>query len=92
MDSPNQRIVVLPRIHKRHPDVSEEDVRTAWENQLKRRMREGLDPVQFAAVGFDAKGRLLQVVAVYDPKNDAVVIFHAMRATCSMLKELGLDR
>lgn len=90
MDLPEQRIVVHHRVHARHPDITEDDVRTAWRNQIKRRKREGLHPPQYAAVGFDAKGRLLETVAVYDPLNDVVLVFHAMRATWSVLNELGL--
>ena len=90
MDLPEQRIVVHHRICERHPDVTEDDVRTAWRNQIERRKREGLHPPQYAAVGFDAKGRLLQIVVVYDPLNDVVFAFHAMKATWSMLNELGL--
>lgn len=91
MDLPKQRVVVHHRIRERHPDVTEDDVRTAWNSQIKRRKREELHPPQYAAVGFDAKGRLLQMVAVYDPLNDVVLIFHAMRATWNMLNELGLS-
>lgn len=92
MELPEQRLLVHPRIHERHPDVTDEDVRATWRNQVKRRKREGLHPPQYAAVGFDAKGRLLQVVVVYDPGRDTILAFHAMKATQSMLNELGLSR
>ena len=90
MDLPEQRLVVHPRNHQRHPEVSEEDVRTAWRNQIKRRKREGIHPPQYVAVGFDGKGRLLQIVVVYDPKQDTVIAFHSMTATRKMLCELNL--
>lgn len=90
MEHHEQKIVVHSRITRRHPDVTKQDVQTAWIRQVKRQVREGLHPTQIAAVGFDDKGRLLQMVATYDPNIDTVLIFHAMRATKSLLKELGL--
>jgi hypothetical protein len=48
-------------------------------------------PPQYVAVGFDGKGRVLQMVAMYDPEQDSVLIFHAMSLTTNVRKELGLD-
>jgi hypothetical protein len=46
---------------------------------------------QAAAVGFDSKGRLLEMVAVFDGKD--YLIYHAMTPpTKKVLAELGLSR
>jgi hypothetical protein len=53
----------------------------------------GVDPwpPQYVAAGFDRKGRMLQMVATYDPKADKTLIFHAMPITGNVKRELGLD-
>lgn len=82
-------IVVDPRIQARHPDVSADSVRVAWSNVVRFMAREDADPLRYVAVGYDEYGRLLEMVAVLD-ESDRWHVFHAMRATTKVLRELKL--
>lgn len=82
-------IVVDPRIQTRHPDVSADSVRVAWSNVVRFMAREDTDPLRYVAVGYDECGRLLEMVAVLD-ESDRWHVFHAMRATTKVLRELKL--
>jgi hypothetical protein len=86
-----QEVEVHERVFRRHKDLFEEDVLGAWNSRVKCQMRTGPWPPQYVAVGFDGKGRALQMVASYDPLRDAVLIFHAMPLKGRVRKELGLD-
>ena len=50
----NKEIGVQDRVHKRHPDVTENDVLTAWHNALAARTREFDPPDTIAAAGIDS--------------------------------------
>jgi hypothetical protein len=80
---------VHPRVQERHPDVTNEDVVTAWNNFICRTRRIDTYDDNFIAVGFDSTGRLLEMVGVQLP-NDGWFIFHAMKATPKALAELDL--
>lgn len=84
------RVHVHPRVTTRHPDIHEADVILAFENTVRSRARD-TNPVQWVGVGTDSRGRLLEYVAVED-EPDGWLIFHAMRATRSVMNELGLRR
>lgn len=90
MDLPEQRLVVHPRIQKRHPDVLEGDVRTAWRNAVRIQKREGSFDDRYLAVGVDQRGRLLEITAVRLDR-ETVLAFHAMKATVKAVTELGLE-
>lgn len=69
-------VYVHPRVFKRHPDIEEADVLSAWANAIELACRESEDGVRFVAVGCDSKGRLIEMVAI---RNDFdYLIFHAM--------------
>ncbi len=70
-------VIVHKRVTARHPKLSEADVRAAWRNRIRCQVRTGPWPPQYVAVGFDGKGRAVEMVAVYDPSADEVLIFHA---------------
>ena len=82
-------VTVHPRVKKRHPEINDEDVVTAWNNFICRTTRVDTFDDNHIAVGFDATGRLLEMVAVQLPDNGWFV-FHAMLATTKALRELGL--
>lgn len=82
-------IVVHPRVAERHPDVTEEDVATAWRNAAAMRRRNFDPPAHVAAAGVDAKGRLIEMVGV-ELEDGGVLVYHAMRITAKMARELGL--
>ncbi|PXA77061.1 hypothetical protein DCC24_05560 [Auritidibacter sp. NML100628] len=84
------RVRVHPRVSAKRPEITEDDVRTAFEEALRSRGRE-TDPIQWVGVGMDRKGRLLEFIAVED-EPDGWLVFHAMVATTKVLNEVGLER
>ena len=86
------RIVVHPRVFQAHPDVSQEDVEAAISGTLRSQSRLGTDTLEYVGVGPDCSGRLLQWVAIRLDGVDSWFVFHAMRATTKVLRELGMTR
>ena len=87
-----ENVVVHPRIHRRHPDVSDQDVRDAWAGCIRSVPRLGADGDEYVAVGCDAKGRLLEMVA-RRIDADTWLVFHVMTPpTRKTLVELGMTR
>ena len=68
---------VHPRVHERHPEISDDDVRTAWYGAVVSIARVQKYPVQYVAIGFDGKGRAIEMVAIRDAPL-LWTIFHAM--------------
>lgn len=66
-------IYVLPRVHERHPELSKEDVLTAFRSVMVE-ARRGNDT--WVCIGLDGRGR--DVEMVYRQRGDLVVIYHAM--------------
>jgi len=64
-------------------------VRTCVRVGVRFMAREDTDPLRYVAVGYDEYGRLLEMVAVLD-ESDRWHVFHAMRATPKVLRELKL--
>ena len=84
-------IFVHPRIMKRHPEISEDDVFSAWINFVRMEHRSEPNSEHAAAVGFDKNGRLLEMVAVFDGMG--YLVYHAMTPPSKkILIELGLSR
>ena len=71
--------------------LSETNIRCAWENAYVSQVRTGPWPPQHVALGFDEQGHEIQLVCVWDDDNHRWVIFHAMRATKKVRKELGVE-
>ena len=84
------RVRVHPRVSAKRPEITEEDVVTAFEEALRSRGRD-TDPIQWVGIGMDHKGRLLEFVAVED-EPDGWLVFHSMVATAKVLHEIGLGR
>lgn len=84
------RVRVHPRVPTKRPEISEEDVVTAFEGALRSRGRD-TTPIQWVGVGMDRQGRLLEFVAVED-EPAGWLVFHAMVATTKVLNEIGLGR
>lgn len=84
-----EEIVVLPRVSERHPDVSEEDVITAWRNALAIRRRNFDMPSHYMAAGLDTKGRLIEMVGA-EQEDGTLIVYHAMMLTKKAKRELGL--
>jgi len=87
-------IDVNPRISKRHPEILETDVSSAWKNAFVIIERSGvpLPDVVLVALGSDTNGRLIEMVGSVT-RSGAVHIFHAMTPPSKRtLEELGYDR
>ena len=86
------RIAVLDRVAQRHPDVSREDAAHAWRHCLRSMPRIGADPEEHVGIGYDANGRLLEVVAIRNQDGDWL-IKHAQTPPQERVKrELGYTR
>ena len=71
--------------------LCEDDIRYAWDNFLRRQYRGAPNEGQVLAIGYDRKGRAVQMVAV--ERAFGVLIFHAMTPpTKGALEELGMSR
>lgn len=79
------KIYVLSRVHERHPELTSEDVLTAFRSVMKdARRADGI----WVAIGLDGHGR--DVEMVYKQLNDSVLIYHAMTPpTKKTLKEIN---
>lgn len=85
-------VVVHPRVEERHPELSRDDVLSAWENMLSYLPRLESDPTRYVAVGSDSRGRLIEMVA-QKGCNGTWIIFHAMTPPSrKTLVELKLTR
>ena len=85
------RIIVLDRIEERHPDVSKEDAAKAWASSVARMpdLANGR-PERYIGIGFDDRGREIEVVAVRK-SIDAWVVIHAQTpAKMDIKRRLGL--
>ena len=83
------RIEVLPRVFLRHTYLTHDDIQTAWTNALSAQTREFGPPDIIAAAGVDTKGRMIEMLGV-KMEDDVVVIYHAMKLTQKMARELAL--
>ncbi|MCL2068351.1 MAG: hypothetical protein FWH00_00470 [Oscillospiraceae bacterium] len=82
-------ITVHPRVHRKHPEISDDDAIHAWRNAIAIINRTYNPPDYYAAAGMDTKGRVLELVGV-ELEDGALMIFHAMKLSEKMSKELGL--
>ncbi|KAA8818867.1 hypothetical protein [Bifidobacterium vespertilionis] len=83
------KIIVHPRVHERHPDITDEDVYSAWIGCISQRNRAGAQGT--IGAGYDLSGRLLEFIARHDPRTDEWLIYHAMKCTKKTLRELGIQ-
>ena len=87
-------IEVNARIAMRHPEISEDDVKSAWANALVivERTTASFPDVVLVAVGADANGRLLEIVGTA-LEDGTVHVFHAMTPPSrKTLRETGIRR
>ena len=58
-------LVVHPRVSARHPQLSDEDVRAAWQNSFFQALRTGSkNSPEYLWIGIDGKGREVEMVGV----------------------------
>lgn len=85
----SEDVIVHPRVHGRHPEISNTDAASAWDNAFAIQVREYGSPEFYIAAGADPKGRILELAAV-GLEDGTLMIYHAMKITPKMRAELGL--
>ena len=69
-------LVIHPRVLKRHPQLTEEDVRAAWENAYYEALRpDSPNFPEYLWIGIDSHGREIEMVGV--PIVSGWLIYHA---------------
>lgn len=87
------RIVVLDRVEERHPNVSKHDAATAWAAPVAWMPDLGSgDPRRYIGIGFDSKGREIEVVAVRKDVDTWIIIHAQTPAKIGIKRKLGLVR
>lgn len=84
-----RKLIVHPRVFERHPEVSEEGIAAALRNPLAIVKRAYEPPDVYAAAGADTKGRLLEVLGI-ELEGESFLVYHAMKLSPKMQRELGL--
>lgn len=83
-------IGVHPRVAKRHPGITDEDVVAAMRSMIRYKQRSS---GEWLAVGLDGNSRLVELVYQYDEEEDFFFVFHGMTPPSGKtLRELGLER
>lgn len=81
-----------PRVMLRHPELSEKDVLHAWEHAIASLSRVSKNPDEYVSLGFDGRGRLLEVVGVRGDGGNWL-LYHAMTPPSDKTyREFGLGR
>ena len=67
---------IHPRIFRRHPQLNEEDIRTAWRNSYYEALRaDSQNYPEYLWIGVDSKGRDVEMVGTLT--DDGWLIYHA---------------
>ncbi len=85
-------IYVHPRVTKKHSNLSEEDVLYAFENYETCRQRLDKEAYECLGFGFDAKGRMIEFVAVRDKEGDWLIYYALTPLSENAKRELGIER
>ena len=69
-------LIIHPRVLERHPQLSEEDVRTAWQNAYYEALRpDSPNFPEYLWIGTDGNGREIEMVGV--PTERGWLVYHA---------------
>ena len=69
-------LVIHPRVFLRHPQLNEEDIRTAWNNSYYEALRaDSPNYPEYLWIGADSKGRDVEMVGTLT--DDGWFIYHA---------------
>ena len=83
-------VFVASRVHKRHPNIKDDDVIHAMKSMIKHKKRKS---GEWIAIGGDSKGRTIEMVYLYDILSNVFYVYHAqVPPTTKTLKELGLQK
>ena len=80
--------IVLEHAYKH--GLSKRDIIHAWKNAYIERSRRGAYPPQHISIGPDRQGRDVELISVWNEELAAWVVFHAMKATPKLKREIGL--
>lgn len=87
-----EELHVHPRVMSRHPNLTEEDVRSAWINAFVSRSRTAAQTEQQIALGVDGHGKLVELLARRLDER-GWLIYHAQTPPSKKtLQELGVLR
>ena len=70
--------------------LTERDIELAVDNAIAVRCRNFDPPCHYALAGSGAKGNLIEVL-IAEQEDGELIVYHAMKLTPKMAKELGLD-
>ena len=83
-------MIVHERVVRLRPDLTEEDVLSAWKNILSSFTRTWTGQRECVAVGVDNNGRLIEMIALRT-ENGSMLIYHALTPpTKKVLKEMRM--
>ena len=68
--------IVHPRVHEKHPELTDAEVLEAWASCIVAAPRLDRDPREYLAIGADGRRRLVEMVA-RRTDSGVFVIFHA---------------
>lgn len=78
-------IQIHGRVFRRHPNLSEEDIRFAWEHSYFEALRpDSPNFPEYVWVGFDASGREIEMVGVLT--TTGYLIYHANTPVSNRIK------
>ncbi|WP_165172362.1 hypothetical protein [Adlercreutzia sp. ZJ242] len=86
------RVFVLDRVMERHPELTKENAAHAWEFCIRSMPRLGKEPEEHVGIGYDASGRLVEVVAIRSNAGDWLIKHAQTPPQESIKRELGLGR
>ena len=82
-------IEIVVHDHALKHDLSVEEIEYAWRNYIRQQHRESPEEDKILALGFDQKGRLIQMVA--RDQGEMILIYHAMTPpSLKVLRELNV--
>ena len=86
-------ILVLDYIEERHPEVTKADAACAWAGAVAWMpdLEKG-DPRRYIGIGFDSKGREIEIVAVRKDVETWIIIHAQTPAQVGIKRKLGLVR
>ncbi len=85
-------VYVDDRVPARHAEISKEDAAHAWEHCICSRARLDKNPDEYLAIGYDSKGRSLELVALRNAEGDWLIYHAYTPPTENAKRELGLGR
>lgn len=85
-------VLVHRRIKERHPQIEEEDVLVAWDAAIMSMPRLPDRPDEHVVLGFDGRGRLLEMVGVRGAAGEWLVYHAATPPSDKTFREFGIGR